>query len=137
MDEALEALEAKHGYHYSTLFDIYFEGAFGGEKMNKLMSDLRANPLPDLAGIKVAEVRDYLLDVITDANGKKTKIEGLPPSNVLKYVLEDGSTYAVRPSGTEPKIKFYVETMGKSKEGLAEKAAAMNADFRKKVGIDA
>ena len=136
LDEALEALEAKHGYHYSTLFDTYFEGAYGGEKMNRLMANLRENPLNSLAGIKVAEVRDYLLDVITDAAGKKTPIEGLPPSNVLKYVLEDGSTYAVRPSGTEPKIKFYVETMGKSKEGLAEKAAAMNSDFRKQVGID-
>ena len=135
LDEALEALEAKHGYHYPTLLDTYFEGAEGPAKMKAMMANLRKNPPKEIAGLEVKEVRDYLLDIITDKDGKVSKIEGLPPSDVLKFVFVDGSTLAIRPSGTEPKIKFYVETMGKSKEGLKEKALALNEDFRKKVGI--
>ncbi len=135
LDEALEALEAKHGYHYPTLFDTYFEGAEGPAKMKSIMANLRKDPPKEIAGLEVKEVRDYLLDIITDKDGKVSKIEGLPPSDVLKFVFVDGSTLAIRPSGTEPKIKFYVETMGKSKEGLKEKALALNEDFRKKVGI--
>jgi phosphoglucomutase len=100
------------------------------------MASLREKPPKAIAGIEIAEVRDYLKDEITFKDGHKEKIVGLPASNVLKFVLADGSTYAVRPSGTEPKVKFYVETKGDKKEGLKEKAARMNEDFRAQAKID-
>ena len=136
LDEVLDALQKKHGYHYTTLFDTYFEGAQGVDIMNNLMASLRENPPKAIAGIEVAEVRDYLKDETTFKDGHKEKIVGLPASNVLKFVLADGSTYAVRPSGTEPKVKFYVETKGDKKEGLKERAARMNEDFRAQAKID-
>lgn len=135
LDVAYENLEKRFGYHYSALFDTYFEGVLGAAKMKELMDGLHAHPLKELAGLKVVATEDYLNDIITYADGSKKKIEGLPKSDVLKYVFEDKSTFAVRPSGTEPKIKFYVETVGDKEEGLRVKAELLNKDFRQVVGI--
>lgn len=134
LDVAYENLEKRHGYHYTTLYDTYFEGVLGAAKMKELMEGLHQKPLQELGGLKVIATQDYLNDVITYADGSKKSIVGLPPSDVLIYVLEDKSTFAVRPSGTEPKIKFYVEIVG-GKEGLQEKAQRLNEDFRRIVGI--
>ena len=86
-------------------------GFDGLEKMKKMMTSLRESPIEELAGIKVAERKDYI-----------GGIEGLPPSNVLYYTMADGSVLVIRPSGTEPKVKLYVMVSDKNRE-LAEKKA--------------
>ena len=135
LGQAWERLQQKHGYHYATLRDIYFEGMEGNAKMKKMMDELRENPLKDIDGVKVVEIRDYQKQIDLK-DGKETKMDHLPKSNVLKYFLEDGSTVCVRPSGTEPKVKFYLEAAGKSPDGLEEKTARFNAAMRKIAGID-
>ena len=135
LGQAWERLQQKHGYHYATLRDIYFEGMEGNAKMKKMMDELRENPLKDIDGVKVVEIRDYQKQIDLK-DGKKAKMDHLPKSNVLKYFLEDGSTVCVRPSGTEPKVKFYLEAAGKSPDGLEEKTARFNAAMRKIAGID-
>ncbi|WP_334072182.1 MULTISPECIES: phospho-sugar mutase [Paenibacillus] len=103
--DVLEELYQQYGYYRESLASRTLKGKDGLAKITALMEDFRANPPKDVAGIRVAEVRDYL-------NG----IEGLPKENVLKFLLEDGSWFCLRPSGTEPKIKFYFAVRGTSNE---------------------
>ncbi len=99
--EYLDVIYKEFGYYKEGLISETFKGEKGLNIMTSLMNNLRNNPPSTLGGIKVSEVRDYEKDVI---------IEGLtlPKSNVLQFPLEDGSLVTVRPSGTEPKIKFYI-----------------------------
>ena len=85
-------------------------GKDGLEKMQSVMAALRANPPKDFAGEKVAALRDYQTSVRTDAAGN-TEALTLPKSNVLYFELENGAWICVRPSGTEPKIKLYVNAV--------------------------
>ena len=80
--------------------------------------------------MKVALAQDFAVNEQKDENGVVSEI-GLPTSNVLKYILEDGSWIAVRPSGTEPKIKFYIGAKADSEEAAKEKVAALQADLEK------
>lgn len=137
LDEAFKALEEKYGYHYAALNDAYFEGMEGNETMKRLMNELHESPLTSLAGLKVKSIEDYLHDVITFDDGTGKKIEGLPVSDVLKYRFEDGSTLAIRPSGTEPKVKFYIETKGKTSEGLDKKAKDLYVGIMNRLGLEA
>lgn len=137
LDEAFKALEEKYGYHYAALKDAYFEGMEGNETMKRLMNELHESPLTSLAGLKVKSIEDYLHDVITFDDGTSKKIEGLPVSDVLKYRFEDGSTLAIRPSGTEPKVKFYIETKGKTSEGLDKKAKDLYVGIMNRLGLEA
>ncbi len=135
LGEAFEELQERLGYHFATLKDIYFEGMEGNVTMQALMKGLRESPCKSFIGIPVASVADYLLDVRTFADGHTEAIEGLPPSDVIKFFLEDGSTLCVRPSGTEPKVKFYIEVVSKEKEDLSVKAEKLYADLCRQVGI--
>ena len=91
-----------------------FPGLTGMEKMASIMQKLRDKPLTELAGHKVVKITDY----------KKPEETGLPAANVLIYTLENGATVVVRPSGTEPKIKTYFTTLGKTlEEAQAQKDA--------------
>ena len=137
LDVAYENLQKKYGYHDTDTISVYFEGLSGHIKMEKMMDGLREEGLAEIDGIAVKEIRDYELDVISHADGKKEKIEGLPKSNVLKYVLEDGSTVTVRPSGTEPKIKFYIEAVSKKKEDLEGKIPSIWSYLVKKLSLPA
>ncbi len=137
LDKAMEDLYARFGYHYAFLKDAYFAGMEGASTMAKLMKDLHANPLKEIAGLKVAAVEDYLNDVITFADGSKKAIEGLPPSDVLKFVFEDKSTLCIRPSGTEPKMKFYIEIVGEGEEATKARGEAIYRDFMKIIGLEA
>lgn len=105
MDQ-LRNLWKKYGYFEELLVSKYFKGQSGGETMQRMLENLRKNPPDMLAGEKVAVMRDFL-DGTTLENGKKEKNISLPSSNVLQFVLADGTVFTVRPSGTEPKIKFY------------------------------
>ena len=135
LDVAYENLQKKYGYHGTDLVSVYFEGLSGHIKMDKMMEDLRKEGLKEIDGIKVKEIRDYELDLFTHDDGSTEPIVGLPKSNVLKYVLVDGSTVTVRPSGTEPKIKFYIEAVSKVKEGLSEKVASIWSYLVKKLDL--
>lgn len=110
--DALEKLYKKVGYYQESLTAITLEGKDGLEKIKRIMSSLRAEPFKEVVNTQVSSVMDCLDQTITDVTGKKDN--GLPPSNVLKYVMEDGSWFAARPSGTEPKLKIYFSVVGKT-----------------------
>ena len=97
------------GMYYEGLINVVRKGRTGAEEIKQMMTDFRENPPAEIAGSKVVEVRDYQDQTslnITDS--KKSVMDGIPKSNVLIYYTEDGTKVCVRPSGTEPKIKFYV-----------------------------
>lgn len=103
--DALNALFAKYGYCYEKTGELYMEGVDGAEKMAALMNGLRQNPPQKFGDYSIALVGDYLAQTITKDG--KSESTGLPASNVLYYELENGDVIVVRPSGTEPKVKFY------------------------------
>ena len=103
--EVLKRLYEKYGYCLNTLHSYTFEGAEGFQKMQRIMCNLRENPVTSIASKRVIEVRDYLVGV-----------DGLPKSNVLKFLLEGESSVVIRPSGTEPKIKAYFSVSSGSRK---------------------
>ena len=105
LSDALEALWAKYGYCYETNAEVYMEGLDGAARMAALMDSLRRETPKDFGGETVRMVGDYLAGTFTEDG--KTRPTGLPSSNVLYYALQNGDVIVVRPSGTEPKIKFY------------------------------
>lgn len=104
--DRLNEIYSVHGYYQETLISKYFEGSSGTSIMKNLMDRLRKDPARDIGGLKVIKMRD-ILDGTTLVHGVKTQDLDLPTSNVLQWILEDGSIISARPSGTEPKIKFY------------------------------
>ena len=110
--DALEVLYQKHGYHGEQTVNLVMPGLEGMANMKALMAGLRANPLQEIAGTKVTVRRDYQDGTQVDAaTGETTQME-LSGSNVLRYLLADGTDLVIRPSGTEPKIKVYVLATG-------------------------
>ncbi|MBQ7346972.1 MAG: phospho-sugar mutase [Clostridia bacterium] len=105
LSDALAALFQKYGFCYETNVEIYMEGLDGAARMAALMDSLRNNPPKAFGNEPVALVGDYLKETFTE-NGKVTST-GLPRANVLYYRLQNGDVIVARPSGTEPKIKFY------------------------------
>ena len=111
--DALQTLYEKYGYYGEKTHNLVMPGLDGLEKMAALMKDLRAEPPADIAGVAVTQRTDYSDGTITHcASGAVTASE-LKGSNVLRYALADGTVILVRPSGTEPKIKVYILTLGK------------------------
>ena len=122
-DQMIKVYE-EYGYFKEGLHTITMKGVTGAQAIKDIMAALRANPMKELAGLKVLKVRDYDVNVVTDmATGEKSET-GLPKSNVLYYDLENDSWCCARPSGTEPKIKFY---MGIKGESLADADAKLEA----------
>jgi len=107
LSDALEALFERYGFCYETNVEIYMEGLDGAVKMAALMDGLRNDPPKAFGGVAVVELRDYKTGLITDCATGAQVSTGLPKSNVLYYKLENGDVIVARPSGTEPKIKFY------------------------------
>lgn len=103
--EVLEDIYKEYGYYSERLFQLVLEGIEGQKRISRMMIDLRNNPILKIGDMKLVKTIDYLNDE-TDAG----------VSDVLKYYLDDGSWYAVRPSGTEPKIKLYVYSNAKTKD---------------------
>ena len=91
-------------------------------------ASFRANPLQDLGGLKVTTVEDYLFSTCTESDGNVTSIN-LPKSNVIKYYFEDGTWVCLRPSGTEPKVKFYFSVFSSSLEESKQKLAKTESEF--------
>ncbi|MEW4451943.1 phospho-sugar mutase [Bremerella sp. JC817] len=107
LHEKLESLWWQHGYHAERLLNQKMPGSEGMANMQKLMGKFRAEPPASVGGLKLVQVRDYLNDTITTADGQTSKLNG-PKGNMVILDLEDDNYVAVRPSGTEPKVKFYM-----------------------------
>jgi len=119
-DQMIKIYE-KYGFYKETVTTITLKGADGAEKMSQLLEDIRNNPPKQLGNFKVLSVRDYKTGIIKDVKTGEETQTGLPKSNVLYYDLENSAWCAVRPSGTEPKVKFYMGVKGKSIEDAEEK----------------
>lgn len=111
----------KYGYYKEDLFTMTFKGADGAKKMQDMMDAYRKNTPKQVGAYKVLRLRDYKNDVITDLATGETVPTGLPKSNVLYFELENDAWFCVRPSGTEPKIKFYAGIKGNSLDDSAKK----------------
>lgn len=112
--EGLMELYNKYGFYREDLVSITLKGIEGSEKIKKIMEDLRSNPPKEVAGYMVELVKDYKMSKTTNLVNKEESVIDLPKSNVIQLVLEDGSVITARPSGTEPKIKFYFMTKGET-----------------------
>jgi phosphoglucomutase len=120
--EKLLDLYQQYGFYQEDLVSITKKGMNGQQEIADMMEGFRSNPPKELAGSKVIELLDYQKQVKTDLQTGKTEAIQLPKSNVLQFVTEDGSKISARPSGTEPKIKFYfsVNTQLESKDKFKE-----------------
>ena len=123
--DAMVAMYDKYGYYKDAVQSIGLKGIEGLAKIQSIMETLRNNTPAGVGGYKVVSARDYKLDTVKDMATGEVKPTGLPSSNVLYYDLEDNAWLCVRPSGTEPKIKFYYGIKGESLEDADEKSAAM------------
>ena len=121
--DALNAIYEKYGYYNDSVDSFTFKGLDGAEKIKSLVDDLRNNPPKDVMGISVVKVEDYTKEEMIKL--------GYPKSNVLRFVFEDTSWVAVRPSGTEPKCKFYFCISSENKETAIPKLAGFKAVFEK------
>ena len=123
--DALEAIYKKYGYYDSRVTSFALSGMDGLQKMGALMSDLREKVPSEFAGKRVLAVRDYLKGERVDTQGSVSALEQ-GKSNVLYYELEDGAWICVRPSGTEPKVKLYVNAMSASHEETEKQLQALS-----------
>ena len=106
--DQMENIYKKYGYYKEDILTITLKGADGAEKMKEVVDNFRNNPLHEIAGYKVLSIKDYKLNKSLDLKTNKESETGLPSSNVLYYELENDAWCCVRPSGTEPKLKFYM-----------------------------
>ena len=106
--DQLDKIYEKYGYFQEILISKALKGESGAQKMDKLMEELRTNPPKTFAEVEIVQIKDYLDGTTLDLHsGQRKKTIELPSSNVLQFILSDNSIISVRPSGTEPKIKFY------------------------------
>ena len=118
--EGLQELYKKYGYFKEKTISLTLKGIEGLAKIKEIITYFRENDIEEFNNTKVVDLKDY-----------QKGIDGLPKSNVLKYFLEDGSWIAIRPSGTEPKLKFYVAVKGQDEVKCLEKIANIEADINK------
>ncbi len=131
LSDALEGLYARYGYCYEANVEIYMEGLDGPARMAAKMDALR-NPAPaEIDGCKVVKFGDYKAQTIEDRVSGTVESTNLPKSNVLSFTLDNGDVIVARPSGTEPKIKFYFMLAGKDKAETEAKMAA----YRKSLDV--
>ncbi|MCD8196244.1 MAG: phospho-sugar mutase [Lachnospiraceae bacterium] len=123
--DAMLAMYEKYGYYKDFVKSIELKGIEGLAKIQEILETLRNNTPEVVGGYKVLSARDYKLDTIRDMATGEVRPTGLPQSNVLYYDLEDGAWLCVRPSGTEPKVKFYCGVKGSSLADADEKSAAL------------
>ena len=121
----------KYGYFMEGIHTVTLKGIDGAEKIKALMENVRNNPPKSFGDLDVVAFRDYDRDVIIEnATGNSTKT-GLPKSNVLYFDLADDAWCCVRPSGTEPKIKFYMGIKGNNMDDAKKKLEALKAEVIK------
>ncbi len=131
-NKMLQEIYLKNGYSHEEGVSVVRPGKTGAEEIQKMMKEFRANPPKELAGSKVATIKDYLdLNCTDTATGNIVKMDFPTTSNVLQFFTEDGTKVSIRPSGTEPKIKFYIEVHDKMKD--LNDYARCNDDARTKI----
>ncbi|CAN7481886.1 phospho-sugar mutase [Rossellomorea sp. LjRoot5] len=129
----LHDLFEKHGFYQEGLKSLTLKGKEGAEQIQGILKDFRNEPLKEVAGLRVVSSEDYKISKKVDlVSGEETSIH-LPSSNVLKYHLEDGSWICLRPSGTEPKIKFYFSVIGETESESDDKLQALQDAIMAKV----
>ena len=115
LSQVIDSLYDEYGYYYNKTLNFYFEGAEGMQKMANIMDSLRANAPKEIASYAVEGISDYKESTEKDLLTGSCETINLPKSNVLSYSLSGGNAAIVRPSGTEPKIKLYLTSVGKDK----------------------
>lgn len=133
--EVMNSVYEEYGYYINRTLSFEFEGASGMEKMANIMSNLRDNPPAEVSGIEVVATADYKLSVAKDLKADTEEVINLPKSNVLSYSLADGGAVIVRPSGTEPKIKLYLTSVGKTREESLALCDKLGKDMETKLGL--
>ena len=126
--DAMIGLYERYGYYKDDIQAITLKGIEGLAKIQEILETLRKNPPAEIAGYKVVRARDYKADTIRDMETGKVTGTGLPNSNVLYYDLTDGAWLCVRPSGTEPKVKFYYGVKGTSQSDADAKSESMGKE---------
>lgn len=140
--DLLMDIYAEYGYSMNKTINVVKPGKSGADEIKQMMTDLRTNSPKTLAGSKVICVKDFQALTSTDGEGNVSKLDMPTTSNVLQWFCEDGTKVSVRPSGTEPKIKFYVEATPNSKLKCADcfarvqsEAAAKVEEIKKELGL--
>ena len=129
--DVLMDIYVEYGFSKETTVNVVKPGKSGAEEIKAMMDNFRANPPKEIGGSAVCLIKDYKTLKMTDASGKVSDLDMPESSNVLQYFTEDGTKISVRPSGTEPKIKFYIEVKGEM--GCPKCYVSANAEAEKKV----
>ncbi|PCS02550.1 phosphoglucomutase [Lactococcus chungangensis CAU 28 = DSM 22330] len=127
--DGIQDIYAEYGFYLENTVSVTLEGIDGAAQIKAVMDKFRGNQPTSFNGIKVTLTEDFLENTATASDGSVEKLT-TPPSNVLKYHLEDGSWIAVRPSGTEPKIKFYLAAVGETETISVAKLEAFDAEIK-------
>lgn len=134
--DVMEGIYRKYGFYCNLQVSFTCEGESGMERMQVIMNTLREQPPVKLGGKDVTVFSDYLAGTHKDMANCKTTDTNLPQSNVLAFSLSDGSSVTVRPSGTEPKIKVYIEAVSKDKNSAEKHAELLVEEFKKVIGFN-
>ena len=126
--DGIEEIYKEYGYYAEKTISVTLSGVDGAEQIKEIMAKFRNNAPKEWNATAITVVEDFKAQTATVADGTVTNLT-TPPSDVLKYTLADGSWIAVRPSGTEPKIKFYIAVVGKSNEDSQAKIANIEAEI--------
>ena len=121
----------KYGYFKEGIYTMTLAGEDGAKRINEILDNLRKNPPTELAGYKVVKTRDYANDIVKDLTTGEIGTTGLPKSNVLYFDMTSDAWFCVRPSGTEPKIKFYAGIKGESLEDAEDKLNKVLTELKK------
>lgn len=137
LDVVLEDIMKYVGYFDNQLYSVYFSGANGKVRMNNILNGLRERPITSCLNSKLVKYEDYKVSTGYELASKETKTYEitLPKTNLMKFYFEDGSTISIRPSGTEPKCKFYFESVGKNSKDLEGKTEKMYEELKNFLGI--
>ena len=130
--EALTNLYEELGYYQEALQSITLTGIDGREKIARIMDQFRNTPPQSIAGVAVTAIEDYASGLRTEANGTTQQLS-LPKADVIKYILEDGSWLCVRPSGTEPKCKFYFAVRKDTHDDAKQHLTALVDDVMERI----
>ena len=126
--DALMDIYKEHGYYEESLVSVELKGKDGAEKISNILEYLRLIIKDTIKNNKIVKKLDYRVGIEVDLTKNNEKIIELPKSNVLKFVLEDGSWFVVRPSGTEPKMKIYLSVKGDCLENASKKIIELKKD---------
>lgn len=128
--DGVSELFEEYGYFSEKTISVTMSGIEGAQVIKDLMTSVRETPITEFANVPVQSIEDYAKQIKIDIEGHQTPIK-LPKANVVKYALEDGSWIAIRPSGTEPKLKFYIGVKGESQENAQQKISHLELAVNK------